>query len=238
MIIIKRFFILFIFYNLFINCQSSQQVSYDINVSSIGDSVNTKKYILIPGNKDIPIDDLQFKEYATYLNRALKLYEFVPVSSFNEADIGIIFYYGIDDPKSNQYSYNVPTWGQTGVSSSKTYGTVNSYGNYSSNTYNTPSYGITGSTTRYDTYTTYRRFMKIDAIDMREYLKSNKIVSIWNTSVTSIGSSGDLRLILPIMVVGSMPYLGKNSGKLIELSISEGDQRIDVIKGIQKTKNE
>ena len=235
MSLLYRFFISLIFIFLSLNCQT---VEYNVKVSSIGESGDLKKYFLVPGNKDTSIDDLQFKEFANYIHKALKKNGFTPVNSLEIADIAIIFVYGIGEPKENQYSYSVPVLGQTGVSSSNTYGRLNSSGNYSSNTYYTPSYGITGSTNHVDSYTTYKRFMYIDAIDMKKFITSNKVFPVWKTSVTSEGSSGDLRKVLPVMVVGAIPYLGKNSGNLIKIEISEDDRRILEIKGLQKPEND
>ncbi len=235
--LLYNFFLFLIFTFFLINCQS-EQVIYYVKVNSIGESTEFKKYFLLPGNKDTSVDDLQFKEFADYIHRALQNNGFIPVNKMNDADIAVIFTYAIGDPKENQYSYNVPVWGQTGVSSSSTYGKLNSSGNYSSNTYNTPSYGITGSTTHVGSYITYKRFMNIEAIDMKKYLSLKKVILAWKTSVSSEGYSADLRRVLPVMVVGASPYLGKNSGNLIEINILEDDRRIQEIKGLQKPENE
>ncbi len=48
------------------------QPSFSVRVDSIsGGAVDKTSYILLPGNKDTKAEDLQFKEYAAYVNRAL-----------------------------------------------------------------------------------------------------------------------------------------------------------------------
>lgn len=214
------------------------QPEFNVRVDSIsGGSVDKKSFILIPGNKDTKSDDLQFKEYAAYVNRALIKQGFVPADSFEKANVAIFLVYGLGDPKEHQYSYSIPRWGQTGVSSSYTTGTINSYGGYglySGTTTYTPTYGITGSTAHAGTYTTYLRFMVLDAVDLDEYKKSNKEVQLWKTTVTSSGSSGDLRRVFPILVAASQQYVGKNTGQRVEVDMYEEDEQVIGIKGIKK----
>lgn len=215
------------------------QPQFSVRVDSIsGGAVDKNSYILLPGDKDTKAEDLQFKEYAAYVNRALIKQGFTPAESFEKANIAIFLMYGIGDPKEHQYSYSIPTWGQTGVSSSYTTGTISSYGgygSYSGSTTYTPTYGVTGSTTHTGSYITYFRFMVLDAVDLDEYKKSKKEVQLWKTTVTSSGSSGDLRLVFPILVAASQQYVGKNTGQKVEVDLYEDDERVLGIKGITKT---
>jgi len=218
---------------------ATTQLKFSVRVDSIrGGAVDKSSYILLPGDKDTKAEDLQFKEYAAYVNRALIKQGFYPAESFEKANIAIFLMYGIGDPKEHQYSYSIPTWGQTGVSSSYTAGTISSYGGYGSysgmTTY-TPTYGITGSTTHTGSYTTYFRFMVLDAVDLDEYKKSKKEVQLWRTTVTSTGASDDLRLVFPILVAASQQYVGKNTGQKVEVDLYEDDERVLGIKGITKT---
>lgn len=231
---------------------ATTQPKFHVYVDSISDSsVDKKSYILLPGNKDTKADDLQFKEYASYVNRSLIKHGFVPVKSFENANVAIFLVYGIGDPQEKQYSYSLPVWGQTGISSSTTYGTsntygsLNTYGNYgtysgntsssSTTTYN-PTYGIKGYTSHTGTMVTYFRFMILEAIDLDEYKSTKKEVQLWKTTVTSSGSSGDLREVFPILVAASSPYISINTGKQIKVIISENDERVLEIKAISKAR--
>lgn len=180
---------------------------------------------------------MQFKEYASYVRRALIKQGFAPAESFESANVAIFLVYGIGDPQQEQYSYSVPTWGQTGVSSSYTTGTINTYGSFSSytgTTTYTPTYGVTGSRTHTGTRISYFRFMILDAVDLDEYKKSQTEVQLWKTTVASSGSSGDLRQVFPILVAASQQYIASNTGKKVSFSLREGDSRVLEVKGITK----
>jgi len=89
-------------------------------------------------------------EHATYqglIRTELAAHNFEEIEE-SEADVIVVFNYGIDNGWEDISS--VPIFGQTGVSSSSTYGTFNANGDsgtYSGTTYHTPTYGVVGSTT-------------------------------------------------------------------------------------------
>ena len=208
-----------------------------VNVDSISSEFASakKSYVLLPGNKDIPAEDLQFKEFAAYVNWALTAKGFVQTSNRENADIVIFLVYGIGNPQEHLYSYSLPMWGQTGVSSSPTSGTINMYGNfgsYSGTTTYTPQYGITGDASDVDPYTTYFRYILLDAYDLDTYRREKKLRQIWRTTITSTGSSGDLRRVFPVLVAGSQVYLGANTGQSVSVILHEEDPEVLKIKGV------
>jgi hypothetical protein len=210
---------------------------FHVNIDSISseEALTKKKYILLPGNKDANAEDLQFKEFANYIHRALIAKGFVPADNAESAEIAVFLAYGIGDPKEHQYSYSMPVWGQTGVSSSTTSGTLSTYGNYGSysgTTTYTPTYGVTGYTSHVGSYITYFRFMSLDAYDLGIYRKQKKASQAWRTTVTSTGSSGDLRRVLPILVAGSKEYVGSNTGQKVQVILYEDDAEVLEIKNI------
>lgn len=236
-------------------CANMRPPTFHINVDSISSAKENKIYVLLPSNKNVKVDDLQFKEYAKYVNRALQRKGFSPAKNFQKANVAIFLGYGIGEPKEHQFTYSLPTWGKTGISSSTTYGTSNTYGNlntygnygtYSGNTNSssttiyTPTYGITGSTRHSGSYTTYFRFMFLDAVDLEEFKKSKKTVQLWKTTVTSSGSSSDLRRVFPILVAASKNYIATNTGKKVQVNLLEDDAQVLAIKGIllKSQKNE
>jgi hypothetical protein len=193
-------------------------------------------FILLPGNKDTSVSDLQFKEFASYAHRALISRGFAPASSFEKADLAIFLAYGIGNPEKHQYTYSLPVWGQTGVSSSSTYGTISTYGSsatYSGTTTYTPSYGITGYTTHTGSLTTYFRFALLSAYDLKTYRATKKEAQVWQTTVTSTGSSNDLRRVFPIMVTATERYLGTNTGQKVKVVLYEDDPAVLETKGIK-----
>jgi len=215
-----------------------QPTIFESNVDSLAqtDAAQKKRYVLMPGGKGVEAGDLQFQEFAAYIEKILMERGFVKVSAFADADVAIFLAYAIGDPRTYQYSYSLPTWGQTGVSSSNTFGTVSSYGGmatYSGTTTYTPTYGITGSTTHVGTDTVYTRFLFLDAYDVATYVRDKKMSQVWKTSVVSTGSSGDLRLVFPYMVVAVKPYFGTNTGRKIKVEVPANDPAVQVLRGGQ-----
>jgi outer membrane murein-binding lipoprotein Lpp len=216
---------------------ASRQLQFHVNVDSISSEVATlkKSYVLLPGNKDTTVEDLQFKEFMTYVHRALTANGFVQANNLEKADIVIFLVYGIGNPQEHLYSYSLPAWGQTGVSSSTTSGTINMYGNfgtYSGTTTYAPKYGITGYTSHVASYTTYFRYMLLDAYDLDIYRRKKKLSQIWRTTVTSTGSSDDLRRVFPVLVAGSAEFLGANTGQNVRVILREEDPEVLEIKGV------
>lgn len=222
---------------LFLGCATGPMFYVNIDSISTPNANTKKKYILLPGLKDVKPTDLQFKEFARYVEKALASKGYIKVDNFNDAEIAIFLSYGIGDPKEHVFTYFLPVWGQTGVLSSTTFGTLNIYGNhatYSGTTYYTPTYGITGYIPYTGSYTTYFRFLILDAIDLDEYKYSKKILQIWRTVVTSRGRCSDLRRVFPVLVAASKPYIGTNTGKQINVTLKENDKAVVEIKSLKR----
>lgn len=216
---------------------ATAQPRFLVGVDSIAaDVANAKKsYVLLPANKDVAPDDLQFKEFASYVHRALKAQGFTEAPSIEKGDVLVFLAYGIGDPQQHQFSYAVPHWGQTGVSSATTYGTLQSYGSsgtYSGTTTYEPAYGITGYSTHVKSYTTYSRFVRLDAYDLGVYKKQKKYTQLWRTTATSRGESSDLRMVFPIIMAASKPYIATNTGRSVTVTLYEDDQAVVEIKGL------
>jgi hypothetical protein len=217
-------------------CATIGQPQFHVTVDSLASPTAQQKrtYILLPGNDGVTWDDLQFQEYASYLTRVLNAQGFISAQKAEDADIAIVLSYGIGEPQARQYSYSLPVWGQTGVSSSHTYGTATAYGNsasYSGTTTYTPTYGVTGYTTHIGTQTTYFRYALITGYDFKAFKETEKQVQLWRTTITSIGSSGDLRQVLPVLISASVPYLSTNTGKQVSVRLYENDKIVKVVKG-------
>lgn len=213
---------------LFTGCETVQPVRYQIQVSGLSAGIHNdgKTYYLASALKNTPESDLQFREYARYLERALEKQGLRRMQSIDEADQIVFLAYGIGDPQTVQYSYAVPTWGQTGVSGAHTSGAAFSFGGmtkYSASTDFTPSYGVTGYVPVTGIVTYYFRFIRIDCFDLAAYRKDKKEHQLWRTDITSDGSSGDLRRVLPYMIAAAKPHLGSDTGKQILIQLEEGD---------------
>lgn len=235
----KSFFRILTLCTLFLfGCSSLQPKKILSSVDSIAkpNTFEKKRYVLMPGDKGIDLGDLQFQEFSGYIDKVLVEKGFKKVLAFQEADIALFLTYAIGDPQTYKYSYSLPTWGQTGVSSAYSYGSVSTYGNmgtYAGTTTYTPTYGVTGSTTHVATNTVYTRFLFLDAYDLDIYAKENKMMQVWKTNVISTGSSNDLRLVMPYMVTSMKPYLGTNTGRKLEVEIVADDPAVLLLRSSQ-----
>ncbi|SVD14279.1 uncharacterized protein METZ01_LOCUS367133 [marine metagenome] len=115
----------------------------------------------------------------------------ISVNSEAPARLTALLNYGINDGQTVTESYSVPIWGQTGVGSSTTTGSINMYGNYGSysgTTFYTPTYGITGFTSGTTTSTQYNRAVHLDIFDSQP--DSSRPRKVYESKVISTGSCG------------------------------------------------
>ena len=119
---------------------------------------------------------------------------------------------------------SVPVYGQTGVSSSTTYGTVTMYGNYgiySGYTTYRRTYGITGY--RAQSYTTYPRELWLHIIEKppsRE--EKTKVKVLYEAVVKSEGTSSQLARVMPYMVKAMFIEFPGKSGSTRTEFLTEG----------------
>lgn len=187
-----------------------------------------KKYIIIPADKNISYESLEFKEYSNYVAKAMNTQGFHISKNIDEADAVVFLFYKVSDPQTHVYTDYTPVWGQTGIQSSSTYGTVNPYtGSYSANTTYMPQYGITGYVPEVRTVTTYMRGIALDAFILNKGEKTvNLGPQMWKLNVVSSGSSGILRDVFPIMIFGAKEYIGKDSKQSVAFEIKENDKEL------------
>jgi len=194
-----------------------------------------KTFVLLPTGEGRTTDDLQFLEFSAYVERALTARGYQKATDFASADLAIFLAYGIGDPQTHTYTYTLPVWGQTGVVSSTTTGNVNVYGNtgtYSQTTTNTPQYGVKGYTSHQGSNTSFTRHAYLTAYDLVSYREKKKEIVVWETKIASAGSSGDLRLVFPVMIAASRSFLGISTGKIVDVNLREDDLPVLEVRGL------
>ena len=214
--------------------------AYLVIVDSIGNNQppQNTSYVIVAGNSSTDSNDLQFQEYASYLATALNAlgYKQVDPSNAADADIEVFLSYGVGDPQKHQYSYSEPVWGQTGTQTTQ-YATVsNVHGTQVINSYTDtePDYGVTGYTTQVGEYTTYEKYVLIDAYDLKTRTSDNKLKHIWKTSINCTSKTQQLRKVFPVLLAGAWPYLGKNTGQQIEVTVPVDSESVSKLKGSVK----
>lgn len=194
-----------------------------------------KRYVLIPADANLANDALQYSEYAAYVNRIMVDAGFQPGASYDDADIAVLFSYKLSDPETVTWTESVPIIGQTGISSSTTYGTLSLYGSggtFSSTTTHKPAYGVVGHRERTRRQTIYHRFMQLDAYDVAKFQADQSMVHVWKAAAVSTGTSSDLRRVLPYMAVAMKPHLGASSGHQKRVSVSPKDEYLTQLTGL------
>ena len=197
------------------NFISSMRVTeqYTVFVDSIndGESHKKQKYVILPGLKGITENNLQFKEYSSYIHRAMKKAGYIQATTGSDADIGVLFAYGIGEAEK-----------ETSYSTSSYATTVPAYYNYS-----------TFSTTKIkaNTKVNYTRNMILDAYDYAYFKKTGKEKPIWRTEVISRGARADLRVVLPVMIATATPHIGSNTGKQLKFIVGTPSKELYEILG-------
>ena len=205
---------------------------FQVKVDSLRDpsAESLPRYVLLPGNSGIQVTDLQFREFAAYVRRALDARGFQAVEELDKADVAIFLAYGIGNPQTVSYSF--PIYGQTGggvsTFSASSFGT----GRYSTTTgtiSSPPTYGQVGNIPV--TETTYLRYIVLDAVDVGFFARSNSIRQVWKTTISSSGSSADLRRVFPVMIGAATEHLGTDTRGQVRFTLTEGDSRVLRVKG-------
>lgn len=152
-------------------------------------------YALVPTKEQEA--SLEFQSYAKLIKSELGKRGLIE-APFDKAKYAIFMFYGIDNGKQVVSSY--PIFGQTGVSSSYSTGTINSFGNtatYSGSTYYTPTYGVVGSGTTTDTV--FIRYLHINIVDIAKS-GNGKVQKVYEGKAVSSGSNGQLAPVMPAIV--------------------------------------
>jgi tetratricopeptide (TPR) repeat protein len=207
-----------------------------ISVDSINDPVRSqgKKYVLFSGDPKISDDDLQFREFAGYVRKVLSSLGYVEVHS-PPANIAIFIRYGIGQPTRVDYSSSSPIFGITG-------GGTSSFTAFSSNGQTTmgtisspPQLGVVGQNYQSGSYNVYPRWLVLEAADLAATRDFAKPVITWRTTVASVGTSADLRLVFPYLITAAKDYMGGNTGKMVHVVIYVGDKRVSALKAKEDT---
>jgi hypothetical protein len=159
----------------------------------------SKSIIVLPAQEE-KNGTLEFAEYAKFVEDGFRREGFQVAPPGEPPDLVAFFGYAMDQGRDELYSYAIPQFGQTGVQSSQTFGTVQSYGygtTYSGTTTYTPSYGITGWTPQVGTR---RVFARVAILDIYDLSRGDEPVKVYESIITSLGSSAVLGNVIDEMV--------------------------------------
>lgn len=197
-----------------------------MSVNSLGNSNSQDKtYVLLP--KSASLEGLEFNEYALYFHHILKNKGFVKsTTGINGADIVVTADFDLRPQVTVTNAY-IPTFGKTGISSSHTTGSINS-GNISMSTTYSPSYGVNGYAPAQFKRINYSGFLRLSAFSVKDWKQGKKADKneLWTTYSHSWGSSPDLRVVMPYLVISISEHVGKNTERMINTELDADDERI------------
>lgn len=212
-----------------------------VQIDSITDPlapIREKKYVLYSAVKEIPVDDLYFREYSGYFREVLKQQGYHEVQDRENADMAIYFDYGISGGKVIHYTYTRPVYATVGGETiDVTERHVDASGKTTSRTTRSvfipPRDYVVGMTTERETYTVYTAHAVLEAKAITPGEKTKDGRTLWKTIITTTSRLDDLRRLMPLLAIASEPYLGTNTRGTQTVDLGENDPRVQEMKGIK-----
>lgn len=203
-------------------CSSAIHVKIDaINIPNY--STEQQTYKLLSGNPDISSNDLYFKEFSRFANHALKTTGLELATDDKKASQKIFFSFGINNGTTERYSYTIPVYEQIGGESITIEERTVTNGNLDTSTkeiYIPYSHQIVGREQRIHKITTYQSYLRLEGRS-----NSEESEQLWMITIEASSSSDDLRMLIPIMLSNAQPFIGNNSGKIINIKIQPNDAK-------------
>ncbi|HEX4845038.1 MAG TPA: DUF4136 domain-containing protein [Geothrix sp.] len=163
-----------------------------------------KRYVLIPGMRDLKADDLEFRQICRFMDHALAMNGFQKAEGNERPELYIRLAYGIGTPQTETVT--------TGAGYSYAVGWM---------WFNVPP--------KTANITSFQRNLVAEAYDSEDPAVAKQV---WKTTVTSVGTTNDLRRVLPYMITEARPYFGAQTTSKYRRSISGTDRRVlDIVAG-------
>ena len=208
------------------------------SVSSLAseDSSTFKSYVLIPSSNSVSINDLQFKEYSSYVKRLLKKNGYKDSQDKENPDLVIFVGYGIGEPEQSQYTYSMPIFGTTptgvytlNATSTNNGGTTQLDGTLTQQR----ALAVTGYSTHTNIRTNYTRHLELYAVNLSEYQLTGEVLPVWQSTVVSRGSNGDLRYVFPYLVAALDGFVGIDSGTSVDVTVRQDSLVKRYVQGLE-----
>lgn len=178
-------------------CTTHQKKDKSVGLGFIIDAITDKspnkhrRFVILPGDTSVKPSDLYFKEFSTYVSRALQKKGYVSVRENEGPELAVLVFYGVGDARTTTYT-------KSSASATK----------------------ITDNLTLGDeervTYqeTTYSKYLIVQNVEWNSY-KRGETAPIWQTTVRSRGYNTDLRQEMPFLVAGGFEYFGTDTGRQV-----------------------
>lgn len=204
----SKYLLLTVLCLLFAGCSS-----YNVAIDAIGQKKGLY-YVIKPLKEDA--SSLVFEEFCTYFDKGLLAAGFVKAQNEDNADIVIFADYHVGDGKVVTSSYESPVYGTLGggyVSTSDG-GVVYS-----------PIYGVVGYSNTIRSDIIYVNMLSLSAVNKKIFVETKQKKEEWAIKITCTTYNNDLRKLMPTLVYAAFPYFGKNTGGILDLSLSEDSEK-------------
>jgi hypothetical protein len=210
-----------------------------VQVNAIADAdlqPASTRYVLINHNAEGNEDDLFYREFSNYFVRTLADKGYQRVDSRDQADIEILFRYGVSDGRTGTRTFNRPIYESIGgqritYTETKT-DTSGSTTTTEGSIYAPIQYQYVGTTTESHSYTVFTSTARLEArlIKHDDTRPDSKPRVLWTTMINSTSASNDLRAIMPIMAAAAAPYLAGNSGAQQTIRLKPDDPKVQAMR--------
>lgn len=224
-------------------------INVRVTSTSNATALHKHTYVLAPGREGVDPSDPLFKEFAAYVTRALTAKGYASTDDPRTADLAILLSYGIGQPTPPDMHVLIdgqtdPTNGSRwrsveGVTAAmvKDWETSTSavpLGTMSAGAVDGARVEAYGTVDRASPISQYGRWAEVLAIDAHEYARARAITEVWKTTITSRGSSDNLRQVFPIMIAGAAPYLGADTKGRVSVDLTPESDQVAAILGQTK----
>ena len=187
----------------------------------LGGGVGNGKTVAIQAGDEKKAGTLEYQAFAEKLAAKFTQIGLRVTEIEKGPDYVALLNYGIDDGQPVTETHSIPRWGQTGVSSSYTTGTITSHGRTGSfigTTTYTPTYGVTGYSTATTTSMVYSRAV---IISLRRYRGAvgGDFPVVMEMTITSSGPCGSLASVMDEMLTAAFDDFPGENGSSRTVSV-------------------
>jgi hypothetical protein len=144
--------------------------------------------------------------------------------------------YGIGEPEQSQYTYSMPIFGTTptgvytlNATSTNNGGTTQLDGTLTQQR----ALAVTGYSTHTNIRTNYTRHLELYAVNLSEYQLTGEVLPVWQSTVVSRGSNGDLRYVFPYLVAALDGLVGIDSGSSVNVTVRQDSLVKRYVQGLE-----
>lgn len=192
-------------------CSLTPAIGVQIDaIAAAGDRPAGKRYTLVPATNGTVAKDLWFQEFSGYVHQTLAGLGYQPAQAGSAPDQVIALAYGVGEPLEKVYSVPVRDWAPWQGGAPYPYGSVPTF------------------RTDVDSYTTYASFVALTARAPSEGGRGNEL---WQAVATSRSASDDLRRLFPVLLTALTPFIGRDTGGQVAVSLREDDPAVAALRG-------